>query len=140
MFGDDDFFGIFPDMDGDGDKDIVDVLILDEIDNEIQKEIDDRHSSRSSSYTEDWDVDSDSDIDPEDFDIEEEYLEAVQKEKYAWRDLTFDGLEFGIDPEGYETEEEYNDAVEEARFAWRDIVDLESIQVIMKQKTSIIVH
>ena len=123
MFGDDDFFGMFPDMDGDGDKDIVDVLILDEIDNEIQKEIDDRHSSRSSSYAEDWDVDSDSDIDPEDFDTEEEYLEAVQKEKYAWRDLTFDGLEFGIDPEDYETEEEYNDAVEEARFAWRDIVE-----------------
>ena len=79
MFGDDDFFGIFPDMDGDGDKDIVDALIVDEIDNEIQKEIDDRHSSPSPSYTEDWDVDSDSDIDPEDYETEEEYNDAVEE-------------------------------------------------------------
>ena len=120
---DDDMFGVFPDMDGDGDKDIVDVLILDDIDNEIQKEIDDRHSSRSSSFTDDWDIDFDSDVDPEDFDTEEEYLEAVEEKKHAWRDLALEGIELGIDPDDYETEEEYNDAVEEARYAWRENVE-----------------
>ena len=96
---DDDMFSVFPDMDGDGDKDIVDVLILDEIDNEIQKEIDDRHSSRSSSFTDDWDIDFDSDVDPEDFDTEEEYLEVVEEKKHAWRDLALEGIELGIDPD-----------------------------------------
>ena len=120
---DDDMFSVFPDMDGDGDKDIVDVLILDEIDNEIQKEIDDRHSSRSSSFTDDWDIDFDSDVDPEDFDTEEEYLEVVEEKKHAWRDLALEGIELGIDPDDYETEEEYNDAVEEARYAWRENVE-----------------
>ena len=57
MFGgDDDFFGIFPDIDGDGDHDIVDFLILDEIDNEIQREIE-AGESRTASFNLDEDDD-----------------------------------------------------------------------------------
>ena len=37
--GEDDLFDIFPDMDLDGDHDLIDFLILDEIENEIQKAI-----------------------------------------------------------------------------------------------------
>ena len=52
---------------------------------------------------------------PEDYETEEEYLEAVKEAKYAWRNTCEDGSDVCIDPEDYETEDEYNDALEEAR-------------------------
>ena len=52
---------------------------------------------------------------PEDYETEEEYLEAVNEAKYAWRDTCEDGSDVCIDPEDYENEDEYNDALEEAR-------------------------
>ncbi len=54
-------------------------------------------------------------IDPEDYETEEEYEEALEEAKYGWRDTAEDGSEYGIDPEDYETEEEYEEALEEAR-------------------------
>lgn len=62
-------------------------------------------------------------IDPEDYETEEEYNEALEEAKYGWRNTVEDGLEFGIDPEDYETEEEYNDALYEAKDGWRDTVE-----------------
>ena len=53
-------------------------------------------------------------IDPEDYETEEEYEEALTEEKYGWRDLCEDGSEYGIDSEDYETEEEYEAAILEA--------------------------
>lgn len=83
MFGgDDDFFDIFPDIDGDGDHDIVDFLILDEIDNEIQREIE-AGEARTATFDLDEDDDDDDDIlldygiDRDDYDTREDYLEAV---------------------------------------------------------------
>lgn len=97
---DDDFFDLFPDMDMDGDHDIVDFFICDEIDAEIQREIDESDAAFSSSslFTEDRDIDYDSDIDPYDFDTEEEYLEAVAEEN-----------ESAIDFDDYETLDEDED-------------------------------
>ena len=118
MFGgDDDFFGIFPDIDGDGDHDIVDFLILDEIDNEIQREIE-----AGESITASFNLDEDDDdilleygIDRDDYVTREDYLEAVREAKYGWRDDVEDGSEYGLDPEDYETLEDYEEALEDAR-------------------------
>ena len=68
---------------------------------------------------------SEFDIDPEDYETEEEYEEALAeaKEKVAWRDTCEDGSDVLIDPEDYETEDEYNEALAEARNAWRYTAD-----------------
>jgi len=115
--GDDDFFGIFPDIDGDGDHDIVDFLILDEIDNEIQREIE-----AGEARTPSFDIDEDDDeilleygIDRDDYLTREDYLEAVRDAKYGWRDDVEDGSEYGLDPEDFETQEDYEEALEDAR-------------------------
>ena len=59
-------------------------------------------------------------LDPEDYETEEEYEEALNNEKYAWRLTCEDGYEYGLDPEDYETEDEYNDALYEEKCAWRE--------------------
>ena len=45
--------------------------------------------------------------------------EALEEEKYGWRETCEDGSEFGLDPEDYETEEEYEEALEEEKYGWR---------------------
>ena len=70
--GEDDLFEIFPDMDLDGDHDIVDFLILDEINNEIQRELDECNAVRSSFSMGDGDIDEYSEIDPDNYETEEE--------------------------------------------------------------------
>ena len=117
MFGGDDLFDIFPDIDCDGDHDIVDFLILDEIDNEIQREIE-AGEARTATFDLDEDDDDillDYGIDRDDYDTREDYLAAVREAKYGWRDDVEDGSEYGLDPEDYETLEDYEDALEEAR-------------------------
>lgn len=118
MFGgDDDFFDIFPDIDGDGDHDIVDFLILDEIDNEIQREIEAGEARTAAFDSDENDEDDDDDIlldygiDRDDYDTREDYLEAVREAKYGWRDDVEDGFEYGLDPEDYETLEDYEEAL-----------------------------
>ena len=59
-------------------------------------------------------------VDPDDYDSEEEYMEALTEAKYAWRDDCEDGFEHGIDAEDYETAEEYEEALAEAKYGWRD--------------------
>ena len=64
------------------------------------------------------------DIDPEDYDDEEDYLDALNEAKYGWReDCDDEGSDYDIDPEDYETEDEYNEAVKKAKFAWREDCD-----------------
>ena len=119
--GEDDFFDIFPDMDLDGDHDIVDFLILDEIDNEIQREIESAETKNTSFDSDEDDENDDDDIlldygiDRDDYDTREDYLEAVREAKYGWRDDVEDGSEYGLDPEDYETLEDYEEALENAR-------------------------
>lgn len=60
------------------------------------------------------------DVDPEDYDSEEEYEEALMEAKYSWRDECEDGIEYGIDPEDYDSQEEYEEALTEAKYSWRD--------------------
>ena len=51
-------------------------------------------------------------IDPLDYETEEEYNEAIQEEKYGWRDwCSSEGKEFGIDVMDYETEEDFTEAL-----------------------------
>ena len=59
-------------------------------------------------------------VDPEDYETEEEYEEALNEAKYGWRDNCESVLDTGVDPEDFETEDEYQDALEEERTAWRD--------------------
>ena len=58
-------------------------------------------------------------LDPEDFETEEEYEEALNEEKYGWRLTCEDGSEYGLDPEGFETEDEYEEALNEEKYGWR---------------------
>ena len=119
MFGsNDDFFDIFRDMDLDGDHDMVDFLILDEIENRIQQEIEERDVRPSSLDTDDEEDETvlfEYGIDREDYLTKEDYLEAVDEAKYGWRDDVEDGSEYGLDPEDYETQEDYEEALEDAR-------------------------
>ena len=62
-------------------------------------------------------------VSPEDYETEEEYLEAVQEERHAWRDTCERDYEVNVSPEDYETEEEYLEAVQEERYGWRDTCD-----------------
>ena len=62
----------------------------------------------------------DYDVYPEDFDTEEEYNEALEEAKYAWReDYQYDEL-YGLDPDDFETEEDFQEALEEVKYAWRE--------------------
>lgn len=52
-------------------------------------------------------------VDPDDYDSEEEYEEALTEAKYGWREECEKDSEYGIEPEDYETEEEYEEALSE---------------------------
>lgn len=58
---------------------------------------------------------SDVGIDPEDYDTEEEYEEALADARSMWRFTCEDGSDLGIDPYDYESEDEYEEALAEAR-------------------------
>lgn len=59
-------------------------------------------------------------IDPDDYETEEEYEEALNEAKYGWRDTCEDGSDHGLDPNSFETEEAYEEALEEAKYGWRN--------------------
>ena len=129
MFGgDDDLFGFAPDFDGDGDHDLVDFLIMDDILSEEEKLTNDIDGS-DPLFEEDYDWREDAEdgseylLDPYDYDTEDEYLEALNEAKYGWRESAEDGLEYGLDPENFETEEEYEAALQNAKYGWREHVE-----------------
>ncbi len=118
MLNDNDLFDNFPDMDLDGDRDLTDALLLEDI--LIEEE---RLTTGGSAHARSFDVlpDDEEDIlmeygiDREDYLTREDYLEAVHEAKYGWRALAEDGTEFNLDPEDFETEEEYQEALENAK-------------------------
>ena len=57
-------------------------------------------------------------IDPEAFETERDYKEALYEAKYEWREYAEDGEEWGLDPEDFETEEDYEESLEEAKAEW----------------------
>ena len=127
MFGGDDDFDFIPDMDGDGDHDMMDLIILDTIlsGDEKREEDDDEDDIFDTSDSEDdWRDEHDEgyeyDVDPNDYDTEDEYLDALEEAKYGWRETYEDDTDYDVDPEDYETEEEYLEALEEAKTAWRN--------------------
>ena len=67
-----------------------------------------------------YDYDLETGIDPDDYETEDEYQEALNAAKTAWRDYHFYDPETGIDPDDYETEEEFEEALTEAKNAWKD--------------------
>lgn len=67
-----------------------------------------------------YDYDLETDIDPDDYETEDEYQEALNAAKTAWRDYHFYDSKTGIDPNDYETEEEFEEALAEAKGAWKD--------------------
>lgn len=129
-FWDNPFGGIF-DFNGDGKEDFGEQWLAYKIFEECTKE-EESHHDYSSDYIDhsifgddNDDVDtswrefcedgSDFDLDPEDYETEEEYEEALREAQTAWRDTCEDGSEYGLDPEDYYTEEEYEEALEEAQ-------------------------
>lgn len=127
MFGGDDDFDFIPDMDGDGDHDLMDFMILDTIlseDEKLEEDEDDDILSSLDSSDDDWRDEHDEgyefDVDPNDYDTEDEFLEALEEAKYGWRETYEDDTDYDVDPEDYETEDEYLEALEEAKTAWHD--------------------
>ncbi len=59
-------------------------------------------------------------LDPLDYKTEEEYNEALQREKYCWRRWHSEARRYGIDVNAYETEEEYNAVLKKKREAERE--------------------
>ncbi len=63
-------------------------------------------------------------LDPLYYDTEQEYLEALNEEKYGWRKWYKDRENYGLNPDSFETQEEYrkalNDKAKEARRQERD--------------------
>lgn len=102
-------FDIYPDMDLDGDHDLIDFLLYEDMINTAEKQ------------NEQYDVidfENDEDeiyfeygIDRKDFVTQYEYLEAIEEAKYDWRDKVEVDIEIGLDPCDYETEEEYLEAL-----------------------------
>lgn len=140
-FWDNPFGGLF-DFNGDGKEDWGEQWIAFKIFEECTKEEkpqhdyssdyvyhpvldDDDEDSVDTSWRDFCEDGSEFDIDPEDYETEEEYEEALAeaKEQVAWRDTCEDGSDVLIDPEDYETEDEYNEALAEARNAWRYTAD-----------------
>jgi len=122
MFGeDDDIFDVIPDLDLDGDHDLVDALILDDILTEEENLTTKKPSVTLERFhvksSDEEDIFFEYGIDPDDYLIREEYEEAVFEAKYGWRDLIdiSESIELNVDPDDFETEEEYLDAIEQAR-------------------------
>lgn len=138
------FFDFLFDLDGDGkvgaDEEFINMMMLNHMEKEMREE-----SSDIDDYDDDIDSFSYSDsqsnmpdtswrdtcedgfeygLDPQDYDDEDEYLDALNEAKYEWRDFCDDeGYEYDVDPEDYETEDEYNAALHEAKYGWRDTCD-----------------
>ena len=100
----------FLDFDGDGESDLGERWSA----LQVFQECDEEHAWRDN--CEDG---SEYDLDPEDYETEEEYEEALEEEKYGWRLTCEDGSGYGLDPEDYETEEEYEEALNNEKYAWR---------------------
>ncbi len=116
MFGDDsDLFGFAPDMDLDGDHDLVDALIFEDI---LREE----HQNNTSTtlFDDDWRIDCEDgsafNLDPDDFDTLDEYEEALEEARLSvdWRITCEDGSAYDLDPEDFDTLEEYEEALREA--------------------------
>lgn len=127
MFGGDEDFDFIPDMDGDGDHDMMDLIILDTILSEDEKREEDNDEDDifdTSDSEDDWRDEHDEgyeyDVDPNDYETEDEYLDALEEAKYGWRETYEGDTDYDVDPEDYETEEEYLEALEEAKTAWRN--------------------
>lgn len=136
-FWDNPFGGMF-DFNRDGKEDFGELWIAQKIFEDCTKEekshhdyssdyiyhsvLDDDDDAIDTSWRDFCEDGSEFDLDPEDYETEEEYEEALEeaKEKVAWREFCEDGSDVLIDPEDYETEDEYNEALQEARSAWRD--------------------
>lgn len=115
---DDDLFDFVPDYDGDGDSDLEDYLINEEI-LEKEEEITSGRSSRDAFRDSLTDIDEDEilleyGIDRDDYDTLDDYIDAIYEVKYGWREFAEDGSEYGLDPNEFETEEEYQEALENA--------------------------
>ena len=138
-------FDFLFDLDGDGkveaDEEFISMMMLNHIEKEMREESTDDSDDfdddldfigKSDSYSDEpessWrdtcEDGSEYGLDPQDYDNEDEYLDALNEAKYEWRDFCDDeGYEYDIDPEDYETEDEYNAAVREDKYGWRDTCD-----------------
>jgi hypothetical protein len=125
------FDGLF-DFNGDGKTSFIEeyralkmfeVCIEEQMNNLPKNLFDDEDDSDDYEWRENCDDGLEYGVDPEDYETEEEYEEALEEAKYEWREDCDDGLEYGVDPEDYETEEEYEEALEEAKYEWRENCD-----------------
>ena len=115
---DDDLFDFYPDTDFDGDSDLQDALLFEDLLEEEERLTTSRPAMTPERFhvkkSEEEDVLFEYGIDPDDYFTREDYEEAVFDAKYGWRENTEDGWDYGLDPENFETEEEYLEALESA--------------------------
>lgn len=124
----DSFFDEFFDFNDDGNIDILEEAVGLKIIEDIEKKCSGDYEDDIDFDDDDYDDDDSDDkyewrlycvdgfeygIDPEDYDTEEEYEEALIEAKYRWRKQCESVLDTGVNPEDYDTEEEYQDALEE---------------------------
>lgn len=134
------FGGMF-DFNRDGKEDLGELWVAQKIFDECTKEKEQQHDDSSdymyhsaldddfidTSWREFCEDGSEFDIDPEDYETEDEYNEALEEARNAWRDTCEDSSEYGLDPDDFETEDEYNEAFEEAQANVLDSVSAPTI-------------
>lgn len=101
-------------------KQFSDGMILDEVEGwqqeitEYKQEVERRSEkyafSRSNAWRKTVPDGSKYGLEPRYYDTEQEYLDALQKKKYAWRDWAVQRDTLGLDLTQFETEEEYTEA------------------------------
>ncbi len=115
---------IYPDMNGDGKHDAIDFFLWEEKKNELQREEED-HYIRSKDAKCEWrdeiEDDFEFDIDPEDYEDQEDYEEALEKAKLnsktTWCDEESEFNELNaekVDFEDYDVKDYYGEKSEEA--------------------------
>lgn len=116
-------FGGFFDFNKDGKEDFLECTLAYKIfeeavktrkdDNEIEPLIDDGFDDYGwRQFCEDG---SEFGIDPQDYETEEDFNEALEEAKLSRHDAADDGFELGVDSEDYKTEEEYESSLESVR-------------------------
>ena len=73
-------------------------------------------------------------VDPDDYESEEEFEEALEEAKHQWREDYTDDEDTGVSPYDYETEEEYEYAVDAAERSAREKMKAELIAKAKQKK------
>lgn len=111
---------------------------LDEYISQVESECEQYAYTRKNAWRKTVPDGSKYDLDPRDYDSEQEYLEALEEEKYGWREWYKDDDPLGLNVNDFETEEEYRKAydvrLEEERQKEREQREQERRQLQQRER------